>query len=43
MLVDGTFTASYYYIIVYIRRNIRETMKPAIVANSCTNKVTPTD
>lgn len=35
-----TLTASSYYIIVHIRQDIREIIKPAIAANPYTNKVT---
>lgn len=35
-----TLTASCYYMIVHIRQDIRETIKPAIAANPYTNKVT---
>lgn len=40
VLAAVTLTASSYYIIVHIRQDIRETIKPAIAANPYTNKVT---
>lgn len=39
-LAAFTLTASCYYIIVHLRRDIRETIKPAIAANPYANKVT---
>ncbi|MGN0350362.1 MAG: hypothetical protein ACI4ES_01830 [Roseburia sp.] len=35
-----TFTISCYYIVAHIRKDIREVIKPAIVANPYTNRVT---
>ena len=35
-----TFAASCYYIIIHIRQDIKETIKPAIAANPYTNKIT---
>ena len=40
VLAAVTVTASCYYIMIHIRRDIRETIKPAIAANPYTNKVT---
>lgn len=40
VLAAATLTASCYYIIVHIRKEIRETIKPAIAANPYTNRVT---
>lgn len=40
VLAAVTLTASCYYIIVHIRQDIRETIKPAIAANPYMNKVT---
>ena len=40
VLAAVTFTASSYYIIIHIRKAIRETIKPAIAANPYTNKIT---
>lgn len=40
VLAAVTLTASCYYIIVHIRKEIRETIKPAIAANPYTNRVT---
>lgn len=40
VLAAVTFTVSCYYIIVHIRQDIRETIKPAIAANPYMNKVT---
>lgn len=39
VLAAVTLTASCYYIIVHIRQDIRETIKPAIAANPYMNKV----
>lgn len=39
-LAAVTLAASCYYMIVHIRRDIRETIRPAIAANPYTNKVT---
>lgn len=40
VLAAVTVTASCYYIMIHIRQDIRETIKPAIAANPYTNKVT---
>lgn len=40
VLAAITLTISSYYIIIYIRQDIREVIKPAITANPYTNKVT---
>lgn len=40
VLAAVTFTVSCYYIIVHIRQDIRETIKPAIAANPYMNRVT---
>ncbi|MBP3475616.1 MAG: hypothetical protein J6K48_04775 [Lachnospiraceae bacterium] len=40
VLAAVTLTASCYYIVVHIRHDIREVIKPAIAANPYTNKVT---
>lgn len=40
VLAAITLTISCYYIIVHIRQDIRDTIKPAIAANPYTNKVT---
>lgn len=40
VLAAITLTASSYYIVIHIRRGIREIIKPAIAANPYTNKVT---
>lgn len=40
VLAALTLTASSYYITIHISRDIREVIKPAIAANSYTNKVT---
>lgn len=40
VLAAVTLTASSYYIVIHIRRDIREILKPAIAANPYTNRVT---
>lgn len=40
VLAAVTLTASSYYIVIHIRQDIREIIKPAIAANPYTNKVT---
>lgn len=40
VLAAGTLTASCYYIMIHIRQDIRETIRPVIAANPFTNKVT---
>jgi len=40
VLAAVTLTASCYYVVIHIRKDIREIIKPAIAANPYTNKVT---
>ncbi|MGN1180601.1 MAG: hypothetical protein ACI4SD_05235 [Suilimivivens sp.] len=40
VLAAVTLTVSCYYIVIHIRQNIREIIKPAIAANPYTNRVT---